>query len=33
MVDLVVHRHQLKEKLGSVLSMLMAGNRSRQAAE
>ncbi len=33
MVDLVVHRHQLKEKLGSVLSMLMAGNRSRKAAE
>ena len=33
MVDMVVHRHDLAAKLGSVLSMLMAGNRRKVAAE
>ncbi len=33
MVDMVVHRHDLKEKLGSVLSLLMAGGRRKVAAE
>ncbi len=33
MVDMVVHRHDLREKLGTVLSMLMAGGRKQKAAE
>lgn len=33
MVDMVVHRHDLKQKLGSVLSLLMAGGRRKVAAE
>lgn len=33
MVDLVVHRHELKEKLGSVLAMLMGGRTRKKAAE
>lgn len=33
MVDMVVHRHDLKEKLASVLSLLMAGGSRKKAAE
>lgn len=33
MVDMVVHRHELKEKLGSVLAMLMGGRSRKKAAE
>lgn len=33
MVDMVVHRHDLRGKLGTVLSMLMAGGRKQKAAE
>lgn len=33
MIDMVVHRHDLKAKLGTVLSMLMAGGTKRKAAE
>lgn len=31
-VDMVVHRHELAEKLGSVLSLLMGGGAKRKAA-
>jgi len=33
MVDMVVHRHSLKEKLGTVLPLLMGGSRHKAAAE
>jgi len=33
MVDMVVHRHQLQEKLGTVLSLLMGGRKHKHAAE
>lgn len=33
MVDMVVHRHELAQKLGTVLSMLMSGGRKKVAAE
>ncbi len=33
MVDMVVHRHELKEKLASLLSLLMAGGSRKKAAE
>lgn len=33
MVDMVVHRHELKEKLGSVLAMLTGGRARKKAAE
>ncbi|WP_262692115.1 acetyl-CoA carboxylase, carboxyltransferase subunit beta [Kordiimonas aestuarii] len=33
MVDMVTHRHEMAEKLGSVLSMLMSGRHRKKAAE
>ena len=33
MVDMVVHRHELAQKLGTVLSMLMSGSSKKVAAE
>ena len=33
MVDMVVHRHNMREKIGTILSLLMDGDRSKAAAE
>jgi len=33
MVDMVVHRHEMREKIGTVLSLLMDGRHSKVAAE
>jgi len=33
MVDMVVHRHEMREKIGTVLSLLMDGHHSKVAAE
>jgi len=33
MVDMVAHRHEMREKLGTVLSLLMDGRHSKAAAE
>jgi len=33
MVDMVVHRHEMREKIGTVLSLLMGGQHSKAAAE
>ncbi|WP_417449924.1 acetyl-CoA carboxylase, carboxyltransferase subunit beta [Kordiimonas sp.] len=33
MVDMVTHRHEMAEKLGSVLAMLMSGQHRKKAAE
>jgi len=33
MVDMVVHRHEMKDQLGKVLSLLMGGRHTRRAAE
>ena len=33
MVDMVVHRHELREKLGTTLTLLMGGRKRKAAAE
>jgi acetyl-CoA carboxylase carboxyl transferase subunit beta len=33
MVDMVVHRHEMREQIGTVLSLLMDGQRKKAAAE
>ncbi|TNE67187.1 MAG: acetyl-CoA carboxylase carboxyltransferase subunit beta [Alphaproteobacteria bacterium] len=33
MVDMVIHRHEMREKLGTMLGLLMGGRKSRRAAE
>ncbi|MCJ9428320.1 acetyl-CoA carboxylase, carboxyltransferase subunit beta [Kordiimonas marina] len=33
MVDMVVHRHEMKDQLGTVLGLLMGGRHTRRAAE